>query len=346
MRHVKLNIFLLLLLLISGRDIFPQDNIDTVSTLPGIEIQTSVDRAEIYIGDLITYKIAIVYDSTYELVPPPLGANLGAFDVKDYQSDIITSLPDGRIQSEGIFVLSTFTTGDYVIPPIPVLFNLPDGTKKVMLSEGVPIKVKSLLLNTDDSLDIKPLKAQYEFPRDLTAYYLWGGLVLLALIIIGLIIWSKFFKKKEILEPVDLRPAWEIAFEKLAILKQNNLLENQKYKQFYIELTEIARTYLEKMFQLNVTDMTTEEFLDAFKSIDLPDNLYERMNNFLRHADLVKFAKYIPERERTETDFEDIYSMIEQVRLDFERRQRPEVHVTVKDENKEKSAKQPDEVAP
>ncbi|NOY89163.1 MAG: hypothetical protein GXO93_07220, partial [FCB group bacterium] len=41
-----------------------KNTVDTVSSLKGIEIKTSVDKAEIYIGDLINYKITITYDST------------------------------------------------------------------------------------------------------------------------------------------------------------------------------------------------------------------------------------------------------------------------------------------
>ncbi|UCG60638.1 MAG: hypothetical protein JSV52_09905 [Candidatus Zixiibacteriota bacterium] len=319
-------ITLLLFVGIGVSGVWGQTDVDTVSAVPGITIKTEVDRAEMYVGDLITYTITIEYDSTYELIPPPLGANLGAFDVKDYQSDILTQLEDGRYQSKNIFVLSTFTTGDYVIPPIPVVFNMPDGTRKALLSEGVPIKVLSLLENAGDSVDIKPLKAQYEFKRDLTPYYIWGGLGLLVLILAAVLIILKLRQKKEISEPLDLRPAWEIAFEKLALLKQKNLPQEGQFKQFYIELTEIIRVYYESMYRLNVLDMTTEEFLAAFGKLELPEGLFERMEAFFEHADLVKFAKLIPEFERAEEDFEEVHTAIEDVRADWDRRLRPQLH--------------------
>ncbi len=298
-----------------------QGNVDTVKSLAGIEIQTSVDRAEIYIGDLITYQLTITHDSTIEPVPPPLGANLGAFDVKDYETDIRSKLPDGRLQSTNKFVLSTFTTGDYIIPPIPVMFTMPDSSKKIVLSESVPIKVKSLLAEGADTADIRPLKAQYEFKRDMTPYYIWGGVILLVLALAGTLIWLKVRRKKGLAMPVDLRPAWEIAFERLALLKQKNYLTDNEYKQYYFELTEIARGYLGRMYRINVLDMTTEEFLFHFKEQQLPNGLYENMGLFLQHADLVKFAKLIPERERAEADFDFVHKVIEQVRIDYVRRQ-------------------------
>lgn len=327
MRSIKIYFIIFSLIVLSSDNILSQtqDDIDTISSLSGIEIRTSVDRAEIYIGDLITYKIIIMYDSTYELVPPPLGANLGNFDVKDYNSDLITKLDDGRIQSENIFKLSTFTTGDYIIPPIPVIFNLPNGTRKALLSESIPIKVNSLLGNVDDSTDIKPLKVQYEFERDYTLYYVWGGAAFLVLLIAAILIWRRLRRKKEEIEPIDLRPPWEIAFEKLAMLRQKNLPQDELYKIYYFELTEIIREYYGKMYALNVLDMTTEEFLEVFSEKELPENIYDRTKKMLNHADLVKFAKLIPELERTDFDFEEIHKMIENVRSDYEMKKRMEV---------------------
>jgi len=297
-----------------------QEAVDTVTSLPGIEIQTSVDRAEIYVGDLITYRLTIIYDSTIELIPPPLGANLGAFDVKDYEPDVKSTLPDGRIKSTSKFILSTFTTGDYVIPPVPVMFLMPDSSKKVVLSESVPIKVKSLLAEGADTADIRPLKAQYEFKRDLTPYYFWGGVALLVLAIVGSLLWWRWRKKKRAAMPVDLRPPWEIAFERLALLNERGYLAEGAFKQYYIELTEIAREYLGRMYEVNVLDMTTEEFLFHFRELPLPGDLYDDMSRFLQHADLVKFAKLVPEKERIEADFEFVHKMIDQVRVDFEQR--------------------------
>jgi hypothetical protein len=313
--------------------------VDTVSTLKGIMVETSVDRAEMFIGDLINYKLTITYDSTYELVPPPLGANLGAFDVKDYQTDRITRLEDGRMRSESNFVLSTFTTGDYIIPPMPALFNLPDGGRKVILSEAVPIVVNSLLGAESDSADIHPLKPPHEFKRDLTMYYVYGGAGMLLLILAALWLWSRMRRKPEKAEFVDPRKPWEIAFERLAILSEQNLMAQGEHKQYYIELTEIAREYLGKMYAIDVLEMTTDEFLVAFMDVALKDGLYDTMRGFLNHADLVKFARFEPEAARSSTDFNIVHDMTEAVRVEFERRLQVEMAVA-------SSEREPSKVSP
>ncbi len=270
-----------------------------------------------YVGDLIKYQVTITHDPKIALIPPPLGANLGSFDVKDYQADVETKLKDGRIQNQTTFTLSTFTTGDYIIPPVPIVFQMPDSTRKVMLADPVPIKVKSLLANNGDSTDIKPLKAPYQFKRDLTLYFVLGGFFLL-LIAVALY-FLRFRKRAEAQERVDLRPAWEIAFERLALLKEKRLLDAEKFKMFYIDLTEIVRWFLGRMYEITVLDMTTDEFLARFREMSLPEGLYDQTAAFLRHADLVKFAKYVPERARSESEFTTAHDIIEAVRAEHER---------------------------
>ena len=297
-----------------------QDAADTVTSLPGIQITTSVDKADIYIGDLINYRVTINYDSTYELIPPPLGVNLGAFDVRDYTPDKTTDLKDGRKQTESSVILSTFTTGDYLIPPVPVGFILPDGSKRYLLSEAVPIKVNSMLLDTDDSVDIAGLKEPYEFKRDYTNYYILGSLALIV-ILAGLFLWWRYRKRKGIEGFVDLRPPWEKAFERLANLQQKSLLSDGEFKTYYVELTEIIREYLGRMYIINVLDMTTEEFLQHFIQRETTDGLPARVKEFLNHADLVKFARFVPAPERGTEDFEFVHQVVGEVHEEFERRE-------------------------
>jgi hypothetical protein len=301
-----------------------QDVSDTVKSLPGIEITTSVDSATVYIGDLITYSISITRDSSYQLVPPPLGANLGAFDVKDYQPDVESRLDDGRVKSETIFKLSTFTTGDYIIPPVPVTFILKDGSRRVLLAEAVPIKVQSLLLNTDDSVDIHANKPQHEFVRSYAAYYLWGG-ILLFLVAANLLIWWWIRKRKRAMESADRRAPWEVAFERLARLEQEGWPAEGKFKEYYFELTELAREYLGRMYSADVLEMTTEEFLEYFRIVELPAGMFDSCSGLLRHADLVKFAKYVPEAGRCHADFQAVRALVEEVRVDYERKRAAEI---------------------
>lgn len=329
MKNVFLKTYpILLTILLAVGDLSAQSAVDTVVSLPGIQVKTSVDKAQIFVGDRITYTITITYDSILELIPPPLGANLGAFEVKDYEPDITTRLKNGKVQSETRFVLSTFTTGEYVIPPLPVVFRMPDSSSKALLAEGVPISVRSLLGEGKgaDSLDIKPLKAQFAFKDALDSlYYRIGGAVLLLLAI--LIGWYFARRRKAAAEFVDPRTPWEIAFEDLALLEQKRLVEAREYRLYYFELTEIARAFLGRIFRIDVLEMTTGEFIGRFAEVGLPGQRFPELVTFLKHADLVKFAKFTPEADRPGADYTLVHDMIAEVRDDFLRRQEMELRL-------------------
>jgi len=168
----KILLHIILIVLVTVVSVYGQEGVpDTVQSAQGLSIESSVDRSEIYIGDLITYTLSVIYESTITLTPPPIGANLGAFDVKDYETDDETRLDDGRIKLHSSFILTTFTTGDYIIPPIPVEFMTADSVRKILISEPMPIKVKSLLAESADTADIRDIKGPIEFETPIPVYY-------------------------------------------------------------------------------------------------------------------------------------------------------------------------------
>jgi len=59
-----------------------------------------------------------------------------------------------------------------------------------------------------------------------------------------------------------------------------------------------VRRYLEDRFRLRAPEMTTEEFLQAAQqNPQLPREHRSSLGRFLTEADMVKFARHIPELE-------------------------------------------------
>ena len=64
----------------------------------------------------------------------------------------------------------------------------------------------------------------------------------------------------------DNRPAHVIALSQLDALIDSGLWENKQYKVFYITLTDILRTYLQRAFGLDVSADTSAELLRRIKT--------------------------------------------------------------------------------
>jgi hypothetical protein len=66
---------------------------------------------------------------------------------------------------------------------------------------------------------------------------------------------------------------------------------------FCVAVSGIVRLYLEEQFRLRAPERTTEEFLEELKSSALLAlSQKESLGEFLSHCDLVKFARYEPNR--------------------------------------------------
>ncbi|MEE9441488.1 MAG: hypothetical protein V3V99_02320 [candidate division Zixibacteria bacterium] len=281
-----------------------------------IEITASVDKQTAFIGDLIEYTISVAYDSTIVLTPPAVGANLGQFDVKDYKAGEEEKLEDGRLRQTLWFSMRTFTTGEYIIPPLPIEYMMPDSTKRVLSSDPIKINIKSVLGEgaQTDTLRLVDIRGQVSIPGDNTVliWSIFGAVIFVSGGIFAL--WWFKWRKREEEEYIDPRPAWEIAFADLAELKDKNLPEKGELKLFYIELTEIIRRFVGKKFEFDAIDLTTSEIKEKLNELSVDENYTKEFTEFLEQADLIKFAKFIPPTEQPVTDWQTTFSLIDRGR--------------------------------
>ncbi len=270
-----------------------------------INVTASVDKQTAYVGDLIDYTITITYDSTLQLTPPAAGANLGGFDVKDYEIGEEKKTDDGRRQQILAFKLRTFTTGDYVIPPLPIEYMMPDSSTRYISADPIKIKIMSVLAEgvNADTLAPKPLKAQASLATKRKT--IWLIIIAAAVLGIGGVVFYLWRRRrtKEETAYVDPRPSWEIAYADLAVLKDRNLPAKGELKEYYFELSDIMKRYIDKKFEVNAIDMTTVEIGDALVGVDLDKDIHRDFMAFFEHGDLVKFAKYVPPEDRPDADW-------------------------------------------
>lgn len=121
------------------------------------------------------------------------------------------------------------------------------------------------------------------------------ALALVALICL-LIWWIRRIRKDAALLAAeqDKRPAHIIALSQIDALVDSGLWENKQYKLFYITLTDILRTYLQKAFGLDVSADTSAELLRRIKTQAQFTSFVQGLREFLASGDLVKFAKATP----------------------------------------------------
>lgn len=139
---------------------------------------------------------------------------------------------------------------------------------------------------------LRDIKGPLSLSNRLNIILLLDILVVLVILVLLFIFLSRR-KKAPVIIPK--KPAHEIAYEQLDRLKAKDLIRQGRIKEYYSEISDIVRHYLENRFLLKAPEMTTEEFL--FYVRDYGQLISEHKNllkEFLQSCDLVKFAKYIP----------------------------------------------------
>jgi len=261
-----------------------------------ISIISSVDRTTCTIGDLLSYTVVVSYAESLRVEMPGLGANLGGFEIRDYNV-YDDKKKDGLIHSQVDYVISTFLTGEFKIPPLSVRYFTPsDSIGNILATETIDITVKSV--KPSEAGDIKDVKPPLDIPRNLWLLLRWIGLgiFMAALAAVAVILYLRRRAGKALipLREAPPRPPHEIALEALERLKSSDLLAKGDVKQFYIELSEIIRRYIGGRYFVVAMEMTTTEVLDGLANIDLKEEVFNAFRHFFYQCDMVKFAKFRP----------------------------------------------------
>lgn len=255
------------------------------------------------IGDTLQLTIEVTAEKNVEVLMPEFGSLLRQLQIVDFS-------PNERLSADGqsIFTqrykLRSPSSGDHIVPPIFIEFidrrpgekEAPDGEDAYTL-ETDPINFKVASVVIEDATDelrpelLEPINRDL-IDNDSNIPYLTYLAVAVGTLLFGAAA-TYLFKLYQ--RQAMLKSAYEIAKRKLDQLVEKKLPESGKVGEFYVGLTQIIRKYLENRFELRAPDLTTEEFLETVAdSAELTNDHKKLLREFLRHADLVKFAGVEP----------------------------------------------------
>jgi hypothetical protein len=310
MKNIMKYILLLLLLVQIG---FGQDE------RPIIEVQSSVDTSLITIGDRIKYSVSIDHIEGMRVEKPGAGVNLGQFEIKNYNVQPPYS-QDGRVYIKYEYEISVFDTGKFTIPPFPVAYFPTDSTKDYKIIEASPINIYVESVLQADSKELKDVKPPIDIPYD---WIFTISLVIIGVALLAAIFFAyRFYRSKKesgylFKAPEPKRPAHELALEALDALLLKDLPANGEIKQYYIELSEIVRKYIEGRFFIPALEETSSEILIEISNQELTKELYDLLTDLFSLSDMVKFAKQIPGDKEHEQSANAARKFIDETKIEM-----------------------------
>ena len=277
-----------------------------------IVVSASIDSTMLMIGDQTALHLSVTQEANERVEMPVFGETLqDGIEIIDRSAVDTTTLPDGRLQLSQELTLTSFKDSLFPVAPIAVVSGSDTFfTDPMALNVIQPFEVDSSLAITD----IKDIEK--------APIYWWGIIrwILLALAVIGLLVgayygvqWYRkhFLKEEEVIEPELLRPADEVALEKLDEIKAQKIWKDGKVKEYQTELTDVVREYIGRRFEVQSTEKTSDETLRAMKPL-IDKELFAKLSKMLQLADLVKFAKWHTTPDENEQALSTAYEFVKE----------------------------------
>lgn len=271
-------------------------------------VKAEIDTTNIRIGEQFEFKITV--NDTANVIIPKLEKLTGLEIIEDKKID---TLKNQLIKK---YILTGFDSGAYYIPQQQIFIR-----QRLHLTDSLLIKVASVKVDTTKQ-KMFPIKAIQSEPYQFDDFkpYLWYALI--ALIIIGLMLYFALRKKKEVEEEVVVPalPPFEEAIQKLHELDEKLLWQNNQIKEYYSELTEIVRGFIERELKVPALESTTDELIDILtdfndsKAISTTKETIKKLRDLLREADLVKFAKSKPISEQIEANRKEAEEVVTELK--------------------------------
>jgi hypothetical protein len=171
-----------------------------------------------------------------------------------------------------------------------------DGKLDTAYFERLSLLVKTVPIDTT-SFEPYDIKMPITYPITFMEVLPWAASGLAVLVLIAFVIYIIIRRRQHkpiFFKPKPKEPPHVIALRELDKIKAEKLWQSNKVKQYYTRVTDVLRTYMEERYKMQAMEQTSEEILQALKSIQLPDELMDKLRELLSVSDLVKFAKYQP----------------------------------------------------
>jgi hypothetical protein len=272
-----------------------------------------IDKTKINIAQTINLQLQAVMEPGYKVTMPTVEKVLENFGIVDWDNLGDKLDPNNNVVTTYQYRLEPFLSGTYPIPAFTFEFhdvNSPDQKQYSLETEPVDVNVTSLLGEQRSELKINEIQGVVEIPAKTSYLWIWILCVIAIVGGAGILFYIRHKGKKEIVR--IFKSAHEIAYERLRTLVEQDLVGAGKIKEFYEQISDILRHYIEHRFNIHAPERTTEEFLAELPSANLLNQSDQNLlAEFLTHCDLVKFAKYNPTTEQIQKTFDLVKNFIE-----------------------------------
>lgn len=298
-----------------------------ISLSAQVTVDAKIDSTRIFIGQQVGITVDVSadagkkvefahYDSLQQMIPGIEVVN--------------TSGPDTQLLNDGKrmvltqrYVITSFDSALYYIPPITVKVDGKDYQAKTNLALKV-LTVNIDTMKVDSICGFKPeMKPPFSWDDWKPVIWMVIGLLILAALLIYVVI--RLITNKPIIHRIKLRQhiaPHKVAMQKIAQIKEDNLVQSEDSKEYYTQLTDTLRQYISERFKFSAMEMTSSEIIEHLQAENDEEALRE-LRELFQTADLVKFAKYTTLINENDRNLVTAVEYINQTKIEEETKPQP-----------------------
>ena len=290
-----------------------------IAMILALIVSATLDSTTLFIGDQTDLHLRAIGSQGEQVTMPVLDKELiPGVEIVDRTIVDTISLKDGRMQYDQYLTVTSFEDSLFYIAPLPFVSG--DDT---VWSDGLTLNVVQPFEMDTTDMAITDIKGVYKAPVWWWGIFRW---VLLVVLLAGvgvagyyLITYLQRRKLEEagnevVTEP--LRPAEEVALEKLDAIKEKKIWQQGQVKEYYTQLTDVVREYIARRFEVSSVEQTSDETLrDIRPLLSERKDLYDQLRKMLTLADLVKFAKWSTTPDENELSLRNAYAFVRETTI-------------------------------
>lgn len=264
-------------------------------------VDIKIDSMRLYIGEQTAITLDVTCDAKQKPEFPKFNSSLrdGHFDMLVPGVEVIEACkPDTQMLNEGKrmqisqkYIITSFDSALYYLPPMEVLVDTTHYKSKALALQVYSLDVDTLHVEKFAGINgIEELEFDWEDWHN-TIFSILSMIVLCVLIFLAY--W--WLKKGNPVIPLMRRkpklPPHQVAMQEIQRIKDERTWATEDSKEYYTQLTDTLRTYIQERYGFRAMDMTTSEIVARLEQENNPEAQAELAELF-QTADLVKFAKY------------------------------------------------------
>lgn len=303
-----------------------------------VTVTARLDSVQFYVGqqDGLEVQVSFPADKTIQLPPVKKGMeiipNVEVVEVLD--ADTVLLNEGKQLQVTQRYIITAWDSAFYYLPPVQVKVDT-----SLYESKSLAFRVYTLDVDTLNADKFFPPRDIQELPFCWDDWKVITYESLIILVLAGLIIYLSVLirKGKPIFHMVRRKkklPPHQVAIAEIQRIKQDRTLTQENNKEYYTQLTDALRIYIQERYGFSAMEMTSSEIIEHLMNNGDETSLNE-LKEIFSTADLVKFANWSTQINENDANLMSALQYINDTKVEEDPTKAPEPEV-VKETDKQR----------